>query len=75
MRRKWPDFRRKRILARRGIGNGIARSEVTKQASREEIASRCALAITIGLPGEFCAEDVQTFDDGWSCEEFWGVRH
>jgi len=48
---------------------------VTKQTSREEIASGCALAMTSGLPCEFCAKDVQTFDHGWGCEEFWGVRH
>lgn len=46
---------------------------MTKRASRKEIASGCALAMTIGLRGEFCAENIQTFDDGRRCEEFWGI--
>ena len=41
----------------------------------EEIASGCALALTITLAGEFCAEDIQAFDHGRRCEEFWSVRH
>jgi len=53
----------------------IARSEVTKQASREDIASGRALAMTIGLRGKFCAEDVQRFDDGRCREEFWSIGH
>jgi hypothetical protein len=57
------------------IRNVIARTELTKQSSREEIASGRALAMTMELRGEFCAENVQTFDDGRRCEEFWGVRH
>ncbi len=28
-----------------------------------------------GLRGEFCAEDVQTFNDRRGCQEFRGVRH
>src|SRR5580765_464064 len=52
-------FIRSLFVAHSGIRNVIARSEATKQVSREEIASSCALAMTIGLRGEFCAEHIQ----------------
>src|SRR5215475_13468927 len=51
------------LVAFSGIRNAVARSEVTKPASPER-SLRPAPAMTIGLRGEFCAEDIQTFNDG-----------